>query len=34
MSDEKEDSKTVSFDWLPEGTEALAGKTISTILVL
>lgn len=26
MSDEKEDSKVATFDWLPEGTEPLAGK--------
>jgi Rab GDP dissociation inhibitor len=25
MSDEKEDSKTPTFDWLPAGSEALAG---------
>jgi hypothetical protein len=29
MSDEKEDSKTPTFDWLPAGSEALAGQEAS-----
>lgn len=34
MSDEKEETKTLTFDWLPEGSVALAGNFFFFIFIL